>query len=158
MRDNRGWRASAKAGAEPAREQRGSSARKQGRKWRASRVGRACALIFPACALLFYHARSLFLSRSRSRALTRILLARSFFPAPGRLNRHEATLRDASPAKATHIDQNHGATDAQLRCLPRCLSVTLATPQGHLKIYEYNTDTTHPFTTRDIPLKHTSEL
>jgi hypothetical protein len=53
----------------------------------------------------------------------------SFFPAPRRLNRAEATLRDASPAKVTPYSLKSGRHQ-------RPPSLLAPTPQGCLKIYD----------------------
>jgi hypothetical protein len=135
-----GWPASSfsrqRAGAAAAREQRtdGECESRGGGGVRESRVGRARALLFPTCSPLLPH--SLFLSRSRPRALSCFpARARSFFPAPERLNRAEATLHDTSPAKVTPYSPKSWRHRHPASLLTPTPKHRFATPQGRLKIY-----------------------
>jgi hypothetical protein len=101
----------------------GSGVREQGWLGACTNFSRMRSPLLPRTVSLSFPlppARTLLLSRP-------CMLARSFFPSPGRLNRHEATLRDTSPAKATPYSPKSWRH--------RRLCVALATPQGRLKIY-----------------------
>jgi hypothetical protein len=113
LRESRGQRASTSRGRANTRAERKRRPESRGGRGAREQVWpSACSPFFPR-ALLFYRALSLsfLLPRALCFSRPRALPPLPFFlpvPAPGRLNRTEATLRNASLAKATPYSPKSG--------------------------------------------------